>query len=394
MATLGARRDEDGARFGLGLALLASLLSLLAVAGCRDRDGDPERDEPNDPGMMIASGPGPDTSTGQVDEPSREASDQCELAPIIGAGTHYGSLRGTGSELGGACGQGGPDAFFRLDVPRRSDVQLRGLGAGFSPRVGVLPNDCVAQWETRTLLCSQGVGTWALDVAGGSSLVVSVGIDAEDPALGQPPPMLGADPLSFALEVRLRNVLDEGDPCEPADRGRCGSGTTCMPSPPPPDDPQGPPGPAVCTALDGDTCDSAVDVALGAGSSLVQIDPAAPQTDAHEHSCGGARRRERVLRLSLPGTGPHALRVRSDWAPLGLALRGPGCLPADELGCAIDDVQAPELLAEIPADVALLFVELPPAEEEDLEGTSTGTAPGEESPIELEIEVLEAPPPR
>ncbi|MCA9653520.1 MAG: hypothetical protein KC501_26625 [Myxococcales bacterium] len=359
-------------------------------------DGEPMRTEGGGGGgMMLTSGP-PDhgTSTGEVYEPSRDATDQCDLAPLIGAGTHYGSLRGNASELGGACGEGGPDAFFRLEIPRRSDVSLRGLGAGFVPRVGVLPHECADAWDERTLLCTQGVGGWILDVAPGSSLVVSMGIDPDDPLIGQLPPMVGPDPLSFALEVKLRNVLDEGDPCGSIERGRCGTGTVCLPTPPPEDEPDAPPGPRVCTVVEGDTCESAIDLALGAGTTVVEIDPATPHTDAHHHSCGGARRRDRVLRLQLPGPGPHALDLRGDRPQLGFALRGPSCLPTDELACAADELEPAQLVAEISDPAVLLFVELPPAvEDDDEQGTSTGSPPGgEEAPIVVEIEVLEAPP--
>ena len=327
-------------------------------------------------------------STGEVFEPSEDATDQCALAPTIEAGRHYGSMRGNASELSGACGQGGPDAFFRLEVPRRSDIWLQGQGVGFSPRIGVLPHTCTTDWGTRTMACTQGVGTWLLDVPGGSSLVVSVGIDPEHPALDQAPPMEGDDPLAFALDVDLRNVLGEGDACEPPGRGRCGTGTLCLVPPPPEDDPDAVPGEAVCTSLPGDTCGSAVPLPVEPGGISVEIDPATLQTDAHLHSCGGARTRERVLRLQLPASAErHGLQIQAEDARVGLALRAPGCTPSDERGC-VDPAGsgASSLTTEVEGSEAFLFVELPAI-------TGDGGM-GEEAPIVVDIDWFEPPVPR
>lgn len=372
--------------FGCSLGLAALLL-----AGCRDA---PPDDEGGDGPMSLATtsgggGGGDGSSSGGVYVPGDEATDQCGLAPVVQAGRHYGTLRGNASELGGACGLGGPDAFFRLEVPRRSDVWLQGQGVGFVPRVGVLPFTCTTDWATRTLACTEGVGTWLLDVAEGSSLVVAVGVDEELPALDEPPPSEGPDPLAFALDVRLRNVLAPGEPCEPPGLGRCGTGTACLPSPPP-DDPEAEPGPAVCVVLEGDTCQTAAPLPVVPGVTVVEIDPAAPQTDAHQHGCGGARRAERVLRLQPPPqAGPHAVEIRADRPGVGLAVRGPGCLPEDERGCVAGEL-APAALSVDLVGEAFLFVELPPAADEagdDGTGT-TGDEPGEEAPIVIEVELL------
>jgi hypothetical protein len=371
---------------------LVVLLSLACAAGCRDGELD-EGGEGGQVALGTTSGAGGDTSTGEVYVPSEEATDQCALAPVIGAGRHHGSLRGNAAELDGACGLGGPDAFFRLAVPRRSDVWLQGYGVGFVPRVGVLPFTCTTDWTHRTLACSEGVGTWLLDVAAGSSLVVSVGVDEDHPLLDQGPPTQGPDPLDFALTVELRNVLEPGDACEPTGLGRCGSGSACLPTPPAADDPDAPPGPAVCTTLVGDTCQTAVALPVATGVTVVELDLATPQTDAHAHACGGARRRERVLRLELPGPGPHAVAARSDHAGVGFALRAPGCLPADERGCVDGDGPAPaELAVEVSGSEAFLFVELPPDDDDGSgEGGSSGGStgedePGEEPPIVVEVE--------
>lgn len=389
----------DSASCGLRRLGLAAGLGCLLLAGCRDAapEGEGSGDEP----MTLATtsvGGSDESSTGEVHVPSQDATDQCDLAPEIGAGRHYGSLRGNAAELSGACGLGGPDAFYRLTVPRRSDVRLQGYGVGFVPRVGVLPHSCISEWTSRTLLCTEGVGAWLLDVPAGSSLVVSVGVDEDEPALEQPPPMEGLDPLQFALDVELRNVLEPGEPCLPEGLGRCGTGTACLPAPPPEDEPDAPPGPAECMPLEGDTCQTAVPVAVATGVTVVEVDPDAPQTDAHAHSCGGARRRERVLRLELPGTGPHALQARVEHEGVGLALRAPGCLVDDERGCVDPDEPPPAVLAvEVSGSTAFLFVELPPVEDAPDEGgeggSSTGSTgddgPGEEAPILVEVELGE-----
>lgn len=391
-------RRRVSPRLGLALAVAAGALPSL---GC---GGDDEAGEVTTVMNLGTTGPADGTSTGEVEPPTQEGSDLCALAPIVGAGTHYGSLRAHAVSLGGACGEGGPDAFFRLEVPRRSDVQLRGLGSGFSPRVGVLPHACVDEWDTRQLHCDHGAGTWLLDVAAGSSLVVAVGIDGDHPILGLPPPTAGPDPLSFSLEVKLRNVLEIGDACEPEGRGRCTSGAACLPTPPPEDDPQGQPGPAVCTAIEADTCDSAVSLELAEGSNWVEIDPVTLHTDAHAHSCGGARQRERVLRLVMPGSGPYGLEVRGDRPELGFAIRSPGCGPAEERACVKADPSVPTAITtEIAESTAMLFVELPDDDEEtygETEGGSTGTDTGsgttgddgEEAPILVEVRVFEPKP--
>lgn len=395
-ATLAVVTDGYGAawRRRAGHGLVVGLAWLLVVA-CRDEG---MVGESNDgPTALVTTGDGgggggdDGSSTGEVYVPSHEATDQCELAPEIGAGRHYGSLRGNAAELSGACGLGGPDGFFRLEVTRRSDVWLQGYGVGFVPRVGVLPHACTSEWASRTLLCTEGVGSWLLDVAAGSSLVVSIGTDEDDPLLDQPPPTQGPDPLGFALDVELRNVLEPGEPCQPPGVGRCGSGTACLPIPPEEDVPDAPPGPSVCTVLEGDTCETAVVVAVNTGVTVVEIDPATPQTDAHAHSCGGARRRERVLRLELPGDGPHAVEARVDRPGVGLALRAPGCSVEDERGCVDPDGTPAVLAVEVSGDAAFLFVELPTVEGgTDDGGSSSGSTGadelGEEAPIVVEIE--------
>ena len=384
---------------GPGLQRSALSVALLFAFGCRDGDDG----ETGDDGPMVLATTGNANGSSTGDDayvPSEEATDQCGLAPTIGAGRHEGTLRGKASELDGACGLGGPDAFLRLDVPRRSDVRLQAYGVGLVPRVGALPHTCATDWTSRTLACTQGVGTWLLDVAAGSSLVISVGADEDLPVLKQAPPMEGPDPLAFVLDVELRNVLEPGEPCEPATRGRCGTGTLCLPEPPPEDAPDAEPGPAMCVPLLADTCQTAEPWPIGPGVNRVEIDPATPQTDAHAHSCGGARRRERVLQLRLPEGGPHALEIRADRPEVGLAVRAPGCLPSDERGCVDPDPLAPDAppvlgAVELSDPEAFLFVELPaePDAASEHGGTTTGgDEPGEEAPITIEVELLETAP--
>ncbi|MCH9681751.1 MAG: hypothetical protein K0V04_09985, partial [Deltaproteobacteria bacterium] len=305
---LGARRQR-GKRCEGTTERWAVVLALM-IPGCRDDGGGGETGGADGSTPPSATTDDAATSTGEVGDPGSDAADQCSLAPRVTSGRHLGTLRGNVSELDGACGAGGPDAFFRLDVARRSDVMLEGVGVGFLPRIGVLPHTCTTDWSHRTMLCNEGVGAWLLDVPAGASLVVSVGIDPEHPALGIPPPMEGDDPLKFAVDITVRRVLEAGESCEPAGRGRCGSGMACLPTPPPEDEPEAPPGPAVCTVLPGDTCGTAVSVPIMMGLTTIELDPADLQTDAHVHSCGGGRRRERVLALSLPEPGPHTVQVR------------------------------------------------------------------------------------
>lgn len=368
---------------------LATAALIVLASGCRDEPAASDGDGGTMP-PPSSTDEGADASTSGGVELGDDASDRCEAAPVIGAARHYGTLRGKGTELDGACGLGGPDAFLRLDVPRRSDVWVQAHGVGFEPRVGVLPDGCSADWAHRTLLCTEGIGGWLLDVAAGSSLVVSVGVAEDHPVLDEPPRLIGPDPLEFALDVELRNVLEPGETCLPQGAGRCGSGTACMTVPPPEDDPDATPGPSVCVVLPGDTCQSAEPLAIPTGMTVVELDPTTPQTDAHVQSCGGARRRERVLRLDLPGAGPHALEVRSDHPGVGLALRAPGCSPEQERACVDPDAPPAVLVAEVGGAVAFLFVELPPPADGPEDGGSSGGGtsgdpPGEEAPIVVEV---------
>ena len=346
---------------------------------------------PGDDGAAGTEGGTADTGTEDPQQPG-EATDRCRDAPRVTEGRHFGTLRGRLSELGGACGEGGPDAFFRVEVPFRADVFVEAVGVGFSPRVGVLPAGCSNDWAHRTLACTQGVGEWLLDFAPGTSLVVSVGADADEPGLQLPTPAEGDDPLDFAFDVAFRNVIGEGERCEPPTLGRCGTGTTCRV----PSDPDAA-AVAVCTRLEADTCAQALLLPLDFGTTLVQVPSALPHTDAHAHSCTGAHRPDRVYELQLPpSSGLREVVVRTRANAVGLAIRAPSCLPEDEWDCAAADAGGlAEVSAVIPGDAddrVFVFVELAPegGSEPDPSGES-GESPGEEAPIPIEVVVSELP---
>ena len=316
---------------------------------------------------------------GDDDDLPGEASDRCDDAPRVAEGRHYGSLRGNVSELAGACGEDGPDAFVRVDVDHRADVFLEAVGVGFTPRVGVLPAGCSNDWNRRTLACTEGVGTWILDVAAGSSLVVSIGIDFDDPQLQLPAPGEGADPLDFALDVDYRAVLAAGEHCEPPGRGRCGVGTACLV----PETEKGAPSPsAICLPVAADTCASAEPLALPVGTTNVSVARDVPHTDAHAHGCTGAHRPDRVYEVTLPiSSDIRQLTVSADAPDVGLALRAAGCTPDDERACDDPDDDGARVTAEVPPtadDRVFVFVELPP-----------GPPSGEEPPIGIELTVVE-----
>jgi hypothetical protein len=358
-------------------------LVLLVPYGAACGDGGGDGDGAGVTSMMFDA---PDETEGETEGAGPafvpgEATDLCVDAPSVEEGVHYGTLRARQSDLGGTCGQGGPDAFFRLDVPRRSDIWLEARGVDFEPRVGVLPSTCVDAWSDRSLLCTEGLGGWLLDVAAGSRLVVSVGVGADDPAIVTAPGDDSADPLDFRLDVSFRDVLEVGEACLPTSRGRCGAGTGCLAA----SDTTS----AVCTALAADTCATALPVEIDIGASELTIDRQVPQSDAHAHSCGGARHPERVFALSLPITDdPPTLTVRSDTPQVGLALRGSDCAPSGELSCAAPTTTAPAMTVEIPPDAGrpiLLFVELPPPP-----ATDAAAPPGEEAPISVVLELTTA----
>ena len=355
----------------------AGLVAVSVLLACGGDDGAPPDDGavPFDP----PTGGDEEGDTGPPPIIAGEATDICANAYSVGEGVHHGTLRARQSDLDGACGYGGPDAFFRLEVPRRSDVWLSARGVAYAPRVGVLGSPCAPAWRQQQLLCTEGVGGWVRDVAAGTSLVVSVGIAPDDPTIETAPPTEGADPLDFELTVQLRDVLDVGDLCAPVSRGRCGAGTGCLP------DAGG--GPATCQVLDADTCSTAQPLALAYGETELAIDRDTLQSDAHAHACGGDRHPERVYALSLPiSDGAPTLTVRSGAPHVGFALRGSDCAPDSELACASPTPQPTAMTTSLPAAVGrpvLLFVELPVPSDAPQEGTEAG----EEAPIVVTLEL-------
>ncbi len=353
---------------------VAGALCCPTFAGCKaDAPGDPgnEAMEPDDDGG--------DSSTG---DPSPGMGDVCEVAPRVEEGPYQATLRGLSSTLGGVCGNGGPEGFVRLMVPRRADVRLEAHGAAYSPIVGVLPG-CVGDWDDRSLLCTQGLPGWILDVAAGTELFVAVGIEPDHPAIATIPED-GSDLLAFVLHVGLREVLTEGEMCAFEGLGRCESGTACI---------EDEAGVARCTALEGDTCASAEELSLSLGTTMQVIDPQAPHTDAHIHACGGARRIDQVFRLrAADALEPGGSVEISTTAPeIGLAVRGPGCLPGEEIACAPGDIDGAHVIVDDLSKTLevggslFVFVEMPPGS-----GASEPLqpAPGEQAPFALRVELL------
>jgi len=348
-------------------------------------------------------------TTGEEPE-AGEASDICAEAPAIGVGLWTGNLRDKSRNLDGACGSGGPDAFFKVPVRLRADVGLEAFGVGFTPRVGAVFGECVADWEGRGLLCTEGLAGWITDLAAGTDLYVSIGVDPEDPVLDTSAPEEGPDPLQFALDVTIRRILDPGELCMPSTRGRCVVGSACLPGAADGDgtgtsSSSGGDGTGTssdtgqdsatgdsswrCVSLEADTCASAQTVTVGAEGTTLSIDPGWVHTDAHHHSCAGARVAERAYRLELsPGMEPgSALEITVDEAEAALAVRMPGCTQAEEIACqerdpagarvTIDDADALAASGVSP----YLFVEFPFA-------SGPGGATTGEAPFSLQIAVL------
>ena len=336
------------------------------LAACKEEEaatgGFTELEEEAGPDSAEASDGDTDTDDGDGIEPG---ADICLGAALVGPGTYRGDLRGKDSNNGGACELGGPDVFFTIDVPRRADVMLSARGAGYEPRIGVRHSDCASSFEDTGLLCVSGVPGWVHDLARGTQLIVSVGIDANAPVLAS------TEPLPFELDVAIRPVLAAGEGCQPSAVGRCESGTRCNTDLVP----------AECDPVPGDTCRNPLPLVVRAGATTVQIPADAIHDDAHAHSCSGERAPDRVYRVELVGDLGEAARVEVDapWS-VGLAARGPGCLPEEELrgpdpACAAD---GEPLVVVAPPPSFYLFVELPDPAERDPTG-------GEEAPAELGI---------
>jgi hypothetical protein len=290
------------------------------------------------------------------------------------------------SEIGDSCGATGPVVFARVRVRGRVDLTLDVDGRAFEPKFAVLRPGCVASQadDERLLACGGELPVTLFDIGPDVELLVAIGIAQDDPALAlMPAPEGEPDPLDFELAFVQRAVLGEGERCG-HDQGRCEAGTVCLVG----EEDGGEE--ARCRRPPADSCVApGVLVLPDPGSSiLLSIPPDEPHSDAHEHSCTGWRRPDRVDRLELPATLPSGafLSVRADDPRVGLALRGPSCASEDELACTPSDTGSETVLVwggdgELAAlaqasEAPLLFVELP---------RSDGAQPVGLITVELEI---------
>ena len=300
------------------------------------------------------TGDGEDDSGSSGDAIPEVGTDVCLSAPTVPPGRYEGTLAGK-SASGGACGQGGPEVFFRIDVARRSDVRVSAQGDGYEPRLGVFGNDCAIPFDEGGLLCTSGTEGWVTDVPAGSDLYVALGATTAD--------VDGSRTGSYALEVSTRNVLSIGERCGPEAWGRCETGSVCLGT----DEEDGS---DVCTEISGDRCGNPISLGVPRGDSGVTIDKAEPHTDAHHHSCGGDRTADRVYQLELPSVSDEAVLRISGEAVSALAARAPTCLVEEERGCAASSDGTPSLELEGPLPRSMyLFVELPEVDPEASEVT-------------------------
>ncbi|MBK7828046.1 hypothetical protein [Nannocystis sp.] len=315
-------------------------------------------------------------SSGEGPAPSESLlpSDTCSQAPPVGQGRFSGTLRDRDSDsrIGGVCGAGGPDVFLRIEVPLRADLRVEARGNGFTPRVSLAPLGCL---KGSMLACGADGVVGLTDLEEGTVLDLAIGIDqASFMALSDvAAPLEGDDPLDFEVDVGMTRVLGRDEVCRPAARGRCSSGTLCMPALKTVDDDPENDDAWVCTAVPANSCEDPerVTVVLVDGAGTLSVDPDQPQTDAHHHSCTGEGTRERVLRLALPpgqgllGGRESSLDIWAERPEIGLALRAPGCLASDELDCSRPapggsrvTIVAPDELERVGVE-PYLFVELP-----------------------------------
>ena len=300
--------------------LCTLLVALAAAVACRE-----PQPASGDAPMKDKDPTGGETEGSSSGGPPVVLGDICENAPTIGVGRFVATIYNAASDVHGACGEGGPEVFVRVATDERADLELTVEGSGFVPRLGVLGNACSADWDSEGIACTRGLPATVLDIAAGGSVVVAIGVDPDDPVLVD---ASSDHDMSFALDVKTRPVLEPGARCGQPGLGRCESGSACS---------SGDDGTKRCTVLDADTCATAEPLALAAiEATTTMIDPSVPQTDAHAHSCMGARRPERVLELRLPAELPEraVLTATTAAADVGIALRGPGCLASDELACA------------------------------------------------------------
>ncbi|KIG13707.1 hypothetical protein DB30_07553 [Enhygromyxa salina] len=358
-------------------ASLLTALMLVGAPGCGGDEGGGEA-----AGESAAGSTGEDEAEAETGEITAAPGDSCDAAVLVKAPTTFtSSLRhATPSILdpgfAASCGATGPVVYLRLELEARADLTIHARGRAFTPRLAVLLPGCVsAQADPDRLLgCVVGpVPQTFMDMGPGAELLLTVGIPDGDPALELPAAAAGEpDPLDFELEVELRAVLDEGQACG-SGQGRCASGTVCLVSEEDGFEVER------CHRPPADSCVAPGQLALpepGAGIEIT-IEPEEPHSDAHEHTCTGWRRPDRVEQLMLPATLPDgaALVVRADDPRVGLALRDSSCLPELELSCSPAIPTAMQTLltwggnGELSAlaatgDAPLLFIELPRADTE------------------------------
>jgi hypothetical protein len=351
------------------------LLSLgLAVGACGSDNEPPASDESNDEQSETGES---SSEEGETGEPPALGDDcQDTILRIEAPSTFEATLRNATPDEGGIaaeCGLTGPSVFVEVTVHDRVDLQVSARGREYTPKLAVMLPGC-SEDPSRILACAETLPTTLLDIGPALELLVAVGIDEADAALALPiPEDQQVDPLDFELRLEARPVLGEHALCGPS-HGRCESGTVCLPA----DED----GAEIfrCRRPEADSCVAPGTLVVPSPGMAVQIEiaPDEPHSDAHEHACTGWRRPERVDRLVLPdGLGDTAtLSVMADDPRVGLALRGPDCLPESALACAPAtgngdgtslSFAAPGQLAALAAasEGPLLFIELPREDDAD-----------------------------
>lgn len=343
------------------------LYLVLATAGACGGDDEPAQAEGEDQDQEDE-----DDEMGESGDPPPALGDRCEDTSLVitAPSSLVATLRNASDETSGiaaACGLSGPTVFVRASLLARADLLVSARGRAYTPKFAVLLPGCSAD-PSRVLACGEGLPILLDDLGPDLDLLIAVGIDQidqADPALelstDQP------DPLDFELRLDTRAVLAEHALCGPG-YGRCEAGTVCLA------EHEDGVEIARCRRPLADSCSApGTSVLASPGASLViEIPPDEPHSDAHVHACTGWRRPERVERLELPaGLGETAqLSVTADDPRVGLALRGPDCLPMSALACAPATgtgeatslhFAAPGQLAALAAagEAPLLFIELP-----------------------------------